>query len=172
MNKYVFNKYNDNYKKYFSKEKKNVKRVLGNRVFIEHVGSTAIPKLGGKGIVDIVVGIEDNHISEYCNILKKSGYEFRKIASTPKRLFFRKDYNYRGKVRRIHIHLVKVGSKDWTEMTFFRDYLLEHPQAVKDYAQIKKEAVKKAKGEGKVYKEFKKEFITSITQKARVKSKE
>ena len=65
----------------------------------------------------------------------------------------------------MHIHLVKLG-EDWKEMVGFRDYLLKHPKVIGRYVRIKKEAVKKARGEGDVYRKHKEKFIKSITTKA------
>jgi len=70
--------------------------------------------------------------------LEKAGYEFREKASYPERLFFRRDYSYRKRKRRVHIHLTKFNGQDWKEMTGFRDYLLKHPGAVEQYIKIKK----------------------------------
>lgn len=164
MEKYVFNEYEKEYKKYFQLEKNNLQKALEKNTKIEHVGSTAIPGLGGKGIIDVVVGINDD-LRRQVNVLENAGYEFREVASTPERLFFRKDYTSDNKVRRVHIHLVKFNGKDWNEMISFREYLLNHPEVVKKYAQIKKEAVEKAKGEGVIYREFKRKFIEEITRK-------
>lgn len=154
MQKYVFNEYDKIYKKYFEEEKKKLQKLLA-KARIEHVGSTAVPGLGGKGIVDILVGV--NELTT-----ELPGYEYRENASTAERLFFRKDYNG----RRVHVHLVRLNCRDWKEMIAFRDYLIQHQQAVKEYEKIKKEAVEKAKGDRVTYRKYKREFIERITQQA------
>ncbi|MDP3639719.1 MAG: GrpB family protein [Nanoarchaeota archaeon] len=166
MKKYIFRKYTPKYLKFFSSEKKRIVKALGSTVKIEHVGSTAIASLGGKGIVDIVVGVSKAKLQEAKKKLEKAGYEFREKASYPERLFFRRDYPYKNRKRRIHIHLVKFGGTDWKEMIGFRNYLLKHPEVVEQYVKIKKEAVKKADGRGGVYRKHKENFIKSITKKA------
>ena len=87
--------------------------------------------------------------------LEKASYEFREKASSRNRLFFRRDYHNNHRERRIHIHLVKFNGKDWKEMINFRNYLLNHPKAVEKYAKLKKEAVRKSKGEGRTYRKHK-----------------
>ena len=126
MQKYVFRKYNPEYRIFFTSEKKNIAKALGSIAKIEHIGSTAIPGLGGKGILDIVVGVSKSKLLEAKKKLENAGYEFREKASCPERLFFRIDYSYKNRKRRIHIHLTKFNSQSWKEFIGFRYYLLKH----------------------------------------------
>jgi GrpB-like predicted nucleotidyltransferase (UPF0157 family) len=166
MQKYLFRKYNPGYQTFFTNEKNNLVKILGSSVKIEHIGSTAIPGLGGKGILDIVVGISKSKITEAKNKLQKAGYKFVEKAGTPKRLFFWRDRPYKRNKRRIHTHLTKFNGQNWKEMIGFRDYLLKHPKTVEQYIKIKKEGVKKAVGNGEVYKKYKEKFIKNILKKA------
>ncbi len=164
MQKYKFREYTVKYKRLFLKEKRVLSEILGIGAQIEHVGSTAVPGLGGKGIVDIA--ITTSHLQSAREKLEKNGYEFRKKASEPQRLFFRRDYKTPAGKLRVHIHLVKPNSRDWLEMMVFRDYLKKYATARKEYTKIKKEGVIKAKGKGEVYRVHKKAFIEKITRKA------
>ena len=164
MQKYVFRKYISEYKTFFISEKKKLAKILGSSAKIEHVGSTAIPNLGGKGILDILIGVSNSKIVDVKKKLEDANYEFRENAGTPERLFLRRDYPHKNRKRRIHIHLTRFNSQDWKEIISFRDYLLKNPEAVKQYAKIKKEAVKKALGDGEKYKEYKNKFIRENTK--------
>ena len=166
MEKYIFRKYEKLFKNLFQKEKKKIVKALGDKISVEHVGSTAIEGLGGKGIIDIIVGIKIGRLNQYIALLEAQGYEFRKKASTPKRLFFRRDFWTFLKKRRIHIHLVKYNSKDWKEMISFRDFLNKHPDVVKEYSKLKKEACLVANGDGQKYRGYKEEYIKRITKEA------
>ncbi len=166
MQKYVFRKYNPEYWAFFTSEKKKIAKALSSTAKIEHVGSTAIPDLGGKGILDIVVGVSKSKFAEAKKKLEKAGYEFREKASYPERLFFRIDYPYKNRKRRVHIHLTKFKGQDWKEMIGFRNYLLKHHDAVEQYVKIKKEGVKKALGNGEKYRKHKEKFIQNILRKA------
>ena len=166
MQKYVFRKYNPKYKVFFASEKKKIAKALGSKTKIEHAGSTAIPNLGGKGILDIVVGVPKLNMAEAKKRLEKAGYEFCKNAGSYERLFLRADYPCKNRKRRVHIHLTKFNSQDWKEVISFRNYLLKHPDAVKEYIKIKKEGVKKALGDGEKYRKHKKKFIENILRKA------
>jgi len=165
MQKYVFRKYNPEYRAFFHLEKKKIAKTLGSTAKIEHVGSTAIPYLGGKGILDIVVGVSKSKFAEAKKKLEEAGYEFSEKASYPERLFFRCNYPYKNRKRRIHIHLTKFNGQDWKEMVGFRNYLLKHSDAVELYVKIKKEGVKKALGDGEKYRKHKEKFIQNILRK-------
>jgi len=165
MQKYVFRRYNPEYRAFFTSEKKKIAKALSSTAKIEHVGSTAIPDLGGKDILDIAVGVSKSKMAEAKKKLEEAGYEFREKASYPERLFFRRDYPYKNRKRRIHIHLTKFNSQDWKKMIGFRDYLLKHPHSVEQYVKIKKEGVKKALGDGEKYRKHKEKFIENILRK-------
>jgi len=165
MQKYIFRKYNPEYLLFFASEKKKMTKIFGSTAKIEHVGSTAVPYLGGKGILDILIGISKSKFTESKKKLEKAGYEFRKKASHPERLFFRIDYPYKNIKRRIHIHLTELNGQNWKEIICFRDYLLKHPKAIEQYVKIKKEGVKKAFGDGEKYRKHKKKFIENILKK-------
>ncbi len=167
MQKYLFHNYNQNYNRYFQQEKRKIKAALSLNppLSIEHIGSTSVKKLGGKGIIDIALGIPKEKIKSIRTQLEKAGYEFRDIASTPTRLFFRQDYTYRNRVRRVHIHVVQFEQKEWIEMIAFRNYLQKNKETVKKYTQIKKEAVQYAQGDGQKYRRYKEKFIQNVLKK-------
>jgi GrpB-like predicted nucleotidyltransferase (UPF0157 family) len=61
MKKYTFTKYKTDYPQLYQRERTKLKKILPRARF-EHIGSTAIPKLGGKGIIDILIGVKKNQI--------------------------------------------------------------------------------------------------------------
>ena len=163
MEKYIFRRYDPSYRRYFLSERKRLQKALGKNAQIEHVGSTSIPGLGGKGILDIIIGTQKNLVNSSLKRLQKNGYEFRESASTKQRLFFRRDYRSRdGSERRVHLHLTFIGSKDWIEILKFRDYLLTHPIEIKEYEKIKRKAIEQANGEGSAYRKIKERFILEV----------
>ena len=162
MQKYIFREYNPEYRDFFISEKRKILNILGTKIKIEHVGSTAVLGLGGKGILDIVVSVPKSKFAKSKEKLEKGGYEFKEKASYPERLFFRIDYPYKKRKRRVHVHLTVFNSRDWKGMIGFRNYLLKHSNAVRRYTEIKKEAVRKAHGNGKKYRQYKENFIENI----------
>jgi GrpB-like predicted nucleotidyltransferase (UPF0157 family) len=162
VEKYRFRRYNPIYRTFFRIEKKRLTLSLDPGVRIEHVGSTSVNGLGGKGILDIVIGTRSSGIDATKEGLQGLGYEFREEASTEKRLFFRRDYGYKHNIRRVHVHLTTLNGKDWKEMISFRNYLLENKEAVAEYSKVKRRAVKVAKGDGKIYRKQKEEFVRKM----------
>jgi len=160
MQKYKFRKYNPKYLKYFQQEKEKLIQILGPKIKIEHIGSTSIPELGGKGIIDIAIGT--NKLQTVKKLLKQTKYEFHLQANHPERLFFQIDYSEKNRFRRVHLHLTKLNSADWKNTLKFRNYLIQNPELQKQYTKIKKQALKISPGDGKKYREYKKQFIDKI----------
>ena len=165
MKKYSYNRYSEKYKQLFNRERIKLKKIFP-RVKIEHVGSTSIPGLGGKGIIDIAIKIPRNKIDPFLKKLKKLGYEYNlEHLKNNKRVFLQRRIRYGGKERRVHIHLVS-DNKFWNSFIVIRDYLKNHDKECKEYVRIKKEAVNHAKGEGKKYRKYKDLFLEKILKLA------
>ena len=165
MKRYIYEAYNPKYKLRFLREKTRLEKVLGKRNLIEHVGSTAVPGLGGKGIIEIMILAPKSKIQSYSRKLQRAGFLFRKNAtSKPDRLFFRTDYEDKP-MRKVHVHIT-YSKKELREKIAFREYMIAHPKDAHRYAEIKKKAVKFAKGEGERYRKYKEKFLSNITKKA------
>jgi len=165
LKKYSFNKHSGKYKQLFNKEKSKLKKIFP-RAEIEHVGSSSIKGLGGKGIIDIAISVPKNQIQSTIKKLERNGYDFRPTGGDKERSFFQKIIKYKGNERRVHIQLTHSNSKSWKSMLAVRDYLRKNPKAIKEYERVKKEAIKHAKGEGKKYREYKKSFLQKIEKLA------
>jgi len=164
--KYTFNPYTPKFKKLYLKEKCKINKILPSNAQIEHVGSTAIPGLGGKGIIDIAIKTPRNKVNQIIKKLEKLGYDYNLEHQRDKRrIFLQKKITYSGKERRIHIHLT-LNNEFWNTFIAFRNYLRTHDKERDEYAKLKKEAVKHAKGEGTKYREYKSKFLENITKRA------
>jgi len=98
---------------------------------VEHVGSTAVPGLEAKPIIDLLVGVRD-----LSNGVRLPDYEAMGAAGVPGRLYFRK----RGPVS-FDAQAVEHGSPLWRDALLLRDYLRAHPQESERYAEQKRKAV-------------------------------
>ena len=165
MKKYVFKKYDKKFKQLFYREKSKLKKIIPKSSLVEHGGSTAIKNLGGKGIIDIFIGVEKSLIDKTKKALEKFRY-IHKPNKSKEREYFEKDYIYNKKTRRIHIHLSSKDSPDFKRVKAFVKYLNLNPKKAKEYALLKKKAVKYAKGEGKKYRDYKKKFLDKIGKEA------
>lgn len=105
----------------------------GLEVGIEHVGSTAVPGLGAKPIVDIMLGAADlAAIEQRIAALEAAGYRYvpEHEAQIPERRYLRKP---RRGPSVFHLHCVVTGGAFWLRQLAFRDYLRAHPEAAAAY---------------------------------------
>lgn len=172
--KYIFRPYNPIFPKLFIKEKQRLRKVLGNSAIIEHIGSTAVPGLGGKGVIDILIATNKNKWKDVSKKLEKLGYEYKKKdkIQEKERLFFMAYLPDKQLDTRIyHIHLTYQGSQKSKYDIGFRDYLKSHPKEREEYSQIKKRASDEAwkfktKDEMRdTYAKIKDDFINRIMRK-------
>jgi GrpB-like predicted nucleotidyltransferase (UPF0157 family) len=132
---------------------------------IEHVGSTAVPGLAAKPIIDIMVGVRSLAEGERCiGPLEGLGYEYKGELGIPRRLYFRKTTAGR---RSHQIHLVELGRDFWERHILFRDYLREHPEVAQDYAKLKVRLAEQFGTDREGYTEAKTEFIVRALAKAK-----
>jgi GrpB-like predicted nucleotidyltransferase (UPF0157 family) len=161
--KYTYKPYSNTFPSLFQKEKKRIASSLKIALAIEHVGSTSIPSLGGKGIIDIAISVSKEEMERASQILQELGYEYRPTFSTPERFYFityltdPEEGN-----RRYHIHLTYPSSTEWKELIGFRDYLRTHPEMVEEYAAIKKHAANMANQDGEQYRKMKEPIFQKI----------
>jgi len=100
--------------------------------------------------------INYNQFSKIIGIDSKSLEYYHPSFSTPERLYFVAFLpDVEEGARRYHIHLTYFGSGEWKELIEFRDYLLNSPEAVKEYAELKKRAALEADEDGEKYRKIK-----------------
>lgn len=167
MNKYVFKPYNRIFPELFLLEKERIANHAPLIMRIEHVGSTAVPDLGGKGIIDIAIAAKKDHFQAISEQLQKIGYEFRPQWSTAERLYFKTQLpDPEEKSRTYHLHMMCPEYKEWTEMLTFRDYLRDHPEAASEYAEVKRKAAIEAGNEGAKYRMLKEHIFKKMISAA------
>jgi len=166
MKKYVFKPYSKIFPELFRKEKDRILSSITNDLTIEHVGSTAVPGLGGKGIIDIAIATDKSEIDTVNKQLQSLGYEFRPSFSTPDRAYFIIFLpDPEEESRRYHLHLTYPESKDWKDLLAFRDYLNTHPEALEEYAEMKRTAANMADQHGETYRKIKDPMFKKILDK-------
>ncbi len=163
MQKYVFKPYSKVFPELFHKEKERIASSLKTALAIEHVGSTAVPNLGGKGIIDIAIAVNKQDMESATQQLQDLGYEFRPAYSTSDRLYFVIYLpDSEEETRRYHIHLTYPESSEWKNLIDFRDYLRNHPQEAKEYAEMKQLASTEANNIGEHYRKLKEPMFQKI----------
>ncbi|KAI8815876.1 uncharacterized protein EV422DRAFT_339682 [Fimicolochytrium jonesii] len=179
----------------FEEEKSNLLSVLPNRVglggvgnregdggrrgpFIEHIGSTAVPGLLAKPVVDIMVGYpycddkDDDHSSfllDILAILRTLGYEYMGIAPSPNptplntRHYFRKRPST---TTHYNVHIIWSDSPIWRANVAFRDFLRVDEGARRRYAHAKQVAVNMGCVDLHTYSEAKKRMVGLLIEEA------
>ncbi len=147
----------------YEEEKAHIMAAIGgNIVAIEHVGSTSVPGLAAKPIIDIMVGVRRLDDALLCiEPLQPLGYEYRPQDQLvmPERRYFRKNSNG---VRTHHLHMVEPTSNFWRDHILFRDYLRAHPASAAEYARVKRALAAGHPQDTLAYTEAKTPFITSL----------
>ncbi|QQS21834.1 GrpB family protein [Candidatus Saccharibacteria bacterium] len=141
--------------------------LLPEAISIEHVGSTAVPGLAGKGIVDIVIGLADEQrLNDAAAILTRHGYyAARDAAKRTDRVFMASRQEETGPGD-IHLHLVLQPSTTYDGFIALRDYLCEHPQIAADYYEAKQRFAKQSAYDRETYKTLKGEYVSELLKKA------
>ena len=125
----------------FNQIKGEIEEALKDLVLVvEHVGSTSVPLLAAKPIIDLDVVIDQNDLKEVIYLLENHGYIYEGDLGLKDREAFR----YEGKehLRIHHLYVCPQDSKELKRHLAFRNYLRNHPNTVKEYGKVKKEAAK------------------------------
>ena len=153
------------WKEWYSKEESLLRNALTSKERISHIGSTAIPHIWAKPIIDILVEIpERRNLHDYKVPIMNSGYIC--MSQSEKGLSFNKGYTEKGFAERVfHLHLKYAGNNN---ELYFRDYLIEHPDAAKEYEELKLRLWKKYEHNRDAYTNAKTELVKEYTEKARI----
>jgi GrpB-like predicted nucleotidyltransferase (UPF0157 family) len=160
--------YNEAWPSLFEEERACIERAIGPWVEeIEHVGSTAVPGLAAKPVIDIMVGVKSlDDTPIFVKRLEAIGYEYvpELERQMPQRRYFRK----LRQGRRTHqIHLVeRSDAAFWDRHILFRDYLRRHPLVAVEYARLKHELSGRFRDDRIAYTEAKTAFIREVVCRA------
>lgn len=134
----------------------------------QHIGSTSVPAIWAKPIIDIVIGVRDFTALIGMNaILEKHGFIYRGQDQPDQHLYVCGTDN----VRTHHIHAVIFKSEAWNNYINFRDYLNSHPQAAEEYCELKKSLAEQYANSRERYTALKSEFIHRVLAAAAYKQK-
>jgi GrpB-like predicted nucleotidyltransferase (UPF0157 family) len=146
------------WKAQFVLEIESLRRALGDLALdIQHVGSTAVPGLIAKPVIDIMIEVEHLDDAQSCIVpLQKLGYTFVDHPENTDRRFFRK-----GQPRTHHIHIVERGTPAVADHLDFRDALCSNKVLRQDYAQLKRDLAQRYRTDRHQYTEAKTAFISA-----------
>jgi GrpB-like predicted nucleotidyltransferase (UPF0157 family) len=161
--------YDPEWPNFYESEAASLRRKLPRSVVrkIEHFGSTAVPGLAAKPVIDVLVQVNslEETKEQVVPILEAEGYDYfwRTDVSPAYAWFIKRDA---GGQRTHHIHMVEADSKLW-ERLYFRDYLREFPEEARRYAELKRSLAEQYPNDRVAYTEGKTEYVISITERAK-----
>lgn len=157
--------YNENWPKQFAEEAEKIKQALGdNCIAIHHIGSTNVPGLSAKPIIDIILECKDNKNS--IKPLENIGYEYRGEFNIPFRNYFCKKEE-----TKFNLHCYEQNNPEIELNLKFRDYLRNNVEARNEYALLKANLLKEESSylkNGSIFTGYnlgKDQFIKKILQK-------
>lgn len=130
---------------------------------LEHIGSTAVPGLSAKPVIDILAGVPSRaNRAPYIAAMRHLGYDHNGAHGIPGRDYFR-----RGSPRSHHVHMIAWSSALWDEWLAFRDHLRAHPETAREYDALKRELAATFVDDRAGYTDAKGPFIGAVLRRAR-----
>ena len=150
------------WKRKFADEADRISLALGqNVVAIHHIGSTAIPNIVSKPIIDITVEVSRvDGVDDRAKRMSDVGYEFLGEYGICGRRYFRRSGP--DGHRAIHVHCFESGSEQVSRHIAFRDFLLAHPTRAQEYSDLKSRLIADGVTTSGQYQALKAPFIEAI----------
>ncbi len=152
--------------KLYNNAVRQIKKKIGNNYPINHVGSTALPNMYGKNIIDILIGVEDvGDLDKVTKELIDIGYcPGKNISNNVCRFFANTDEET--KSGDIHIHVAIKSTERYKGFIILRDYLLENKKERQAYCAMKKKILNLGHNEREEYKRIKADYVTELLNRA------
>lgn len=160
--------YNSDWPLQFEKEAAKIKKALGeNCITVHHIGSTSIPGLAAKPVIDMIPVVRDiMQVDLKKDAMQSLGYEVKGEFGIAFRRYFQKNIVENGKTIRTHnVHVFEQENPEIERYLLFKDYLIKHPDQRDAYAVLKINSAIKYPNDVNAYTESKDTFVLDIDQK-------
>ena len=149
----------------FQQEAEQMTAALGSAVVaVHHIGSTAIPIIYAKPIIDILLVVSDiTVLDEKQSRMEVLGYEALGEFGIPSRRYFRRDNLFGDRTHQVHAF--GKGSPQIKRHLDFRDYMIDNPDVAQEYSTLKRELAAKYPDDSEAYMDGKDEFIQEIDKR-------
>lgn len=143
----------------YREEEERIMAVVGHLIVdLQHIGSTAIPGIRAKPILDMMAGVTQLEKALVCQApLEAIGYDYIAQAGIANDYVFGK-----GVARTHYLHVVEYGGAKWTNHLRFRDRLRNDPELAQAYEKLKEELSQKFNDSRAKYHDAKSKFITEV----------
>jgi GrpB-like predicted nucleotidyltransferase (UPF0157 family) len=155
--------YNGTWPDLFREAAAELRQTLGDRILeIQHVGSTSVPGLVAKPVLDILAGVPDlRRALDLAPDLEALGYEYRPDEEIPDRLFYRRST---GGLRTHHLSLAEPTSSHYRLTLVFRDVLRADAALAEEYGALKEALAERFSDDRKAYVEGKTDFVMRVLE--------
>jgi len=163
--KYDVVPYDRNWPNEFESAAAKIKTVFNDDATdIQHIGSTAVPGMDGKPVIDILVIVNNIAVADTHRVeMEAIGYTYAGEFVLPGSVLFRK---MNGTTVLSNVHIFPQQHPHVQEMLRLRDYLRGNPGEVKDYSQLKQKLYEKYKNDYAQYRKYKDEYMETLKQRA------
>lgn len=155
--------YEPNWSFLFLGEKERLVASLSTYILdVQHIGSTSIPGMPAKPILDIGVAVANFEEASRCiPLLEQLGYTYKGENGIPRRHYFVK-----GNPRTHHLHMLEIESAEWKHHLLFRNYLCANPVSAHEYARLKQTLATQFVNDREAYQNGKETFIQAVLHQA------
>ncbi|MED0961516.1 hypothetical protein COJ48_04550 [Bacillus cereus] len=165
MRKIVVVPYENHWSEKFQMEAERLKLAMPEMVKIYHIGSTSVPGLAAKPIIDMIMEVDSiERVDHWNKQFDELGYIVKGENGISGRRFF---IHGTEEKRSYHLHVFEKGNSEITRHLAFRDYMMAHCEEAEAYATLKKELAEKYTYDGTLYTEGKDEFVRNVDEKAK-----
>lgn len=155
--------YDPKWPKMFASEAERIKQALGNNcITIHHIGSTSVPDLSAKPIIDMLPVVKDiREVDKAIKSMEALGYEAKGEYGIAFRRYFQKGKN----IRTHNVHVYQENDPEISRYLKFRDWMRSHPDDAENYAKLKEELAEKFPQDIMRYCNGKDAFVANIDAK-------
>jgi GrpB-like predicted nucleotidyltransferase (UPF0157 family) len=153
----------------FDEEAKRLRAILDPSLILglEHFGSTAVPDLSAKPIIDILIAVRSltKAQASFVEALRSLDYVYWADNPNKDRMFFVKGMPPFGSRRSHHVHVTEPNGEMWQRLAF-RDYLRAHPEEARTYQRLKRQLAAAHPTDRDAYTGAKSAYVESVMRKA------
>jgi GrpB-like predicted nucleotidyltransferase (UPF0157 family) len=164
--KYTIEEYDPEWPEKFEEIKKKTGGIFGNKaLYIEHVGSTSVPGLKSKPLIDVLIVVKDwEKFDIEKTLMANDGYQFQLDLLAPSSLLF---FKIKNNEKSENIHVFAEGAEKINQFIYVRDYLRTHPERASEYEKLKDELVSKYPNDYIAYRQGKGDFLRETYELAK-----
>ncbi|EJQ28505.1 GrpB family protein [Bacillus cereus] len=165
MRKIIVVPHENHWSEKFQMEAERLKTAMPETVKIHHIGSTSVPGLAAKPIIDMIMEVENiERVDGWNERFIELGYIVKGENGISRRRYF---IHGTEEKRSYHLHVFEKGNPEIVRHLAFPDYMMAHCEEAEAYATLKRELAEKYTYDGTLYTEGKNEFVRNVDEKAK-----